>query len=64
MNSIISEKIEINKRMIGKTVKVAPPTGMSWTGEVSSVVDEETFVITDAEGESQKVNIHEIRSAN
>tara|TARA_Y100000361_G_C11023380_1_gene270829 strand:- start:301 stop:495 length:195 start_codon:yes stop_codon:yes gene_type:complete len=64
MNPTTLERIDINKRMIGKTVNVISPSGQSWTGEVTAVINEDTFEVTTASGESQCVNIYDIRSAN
>jgi small nuclear ribonucleoprotein (snRNP)-like protein len=65
MNSTItSDKIEINKRMIGKTVNVLCKDGSSWIGEVTGVVDETTLYIFDGEGNSHEIDIFDIRSVN
>ncbi len=40
----MSEKIEINKKAIGKPVRVLDSTG-EWDGEVTGVKDEETFLV-------------------
>lgn len=65
MNSIItSERVEINKRMIGKTVSVLRKDGSSWMGEVRTVIDDMTLDISDNEGNLHKVDIFDIRSIN
>jgi hypothetical protein len=65
MNSIItSERVEINKRMIGKTVSVLRKDGSSWMGEVRTVIDDMTLDISDSEGNLHKVDIFDIRSVN
>ena len=65
MNSIItSERVEINKRMIGKTVSVLRKDGSNWMGEVRTVIDDMTLDISDSEGNLHKVDIFDIRSVN
>jgi hypothetical protein len=65
MNSIItSERVEINKRMIGKTVSVLRKDGSSWMGEVRTVINDMTLDISDNEGNLHKVDIFDIRSVN
>ena len=65
MNSVItSERVEINKRMIGKTVSVLRKDGSSWMGEVRTVIDDMTLDISDSEGNLHKVDIFDIRSVN
>tara|TARA_B100000287_G_C20529604_1_gene740267 strand:- start:329 stop:511 length:183 start_codon:yes stop_codon:yes gene_type:complete len=54
-------KLEINKRMVGKTVLVLEDTS-NWTGVVNEVLDEKTFKIANVKGGSRKVDIFDIRS--
>lgn len=53
-------RIEINKRLIGKPVRVLE-TGEEWLGTVVSVEDEDTFLVSDGE-KNRKVDIFNIRS--
>jgi hypothetical protein len=55
-----SNRIEINKRLIGKPVKVLNSEN-EWFGTVVSVEDEETFSISDGE-KLRSVDIFDIRS--
>jgi hypothetical protein len=55
-------RIEINKRMIGKTVNVLCKTGINWIGEITDVKNEETFTVTNTDGDSFNVDIWDIRS--
>jgi hypothetical protein len=55
-----SNRIEINKRLIGKPVKVLNSEN-EWFGTVVSVEDEETFSISDGE-KVRSVDIFDIRS--
>ena len=52
-------RIEINKRLIGKPVKVLN-SEIEWFGTVVSVEDEETFSISDGE-KIRSVDIFDIR---
>ena len=56
-----NSKVDINKKMVGKTVLVVSQ-GNNWTGVVSDVLDEKTFKITNIKGENKSVNIFDIRS--
>ena len=40
----MSEKIELNKKAVGKTVQVNDRTG-EWIGEIEGVKDEETVLV-------------------
>ena len=53
-------KIEVNKKLIGKTVKVLG-YGKEWTGQVVGVEDENTFSVTNGK-ELVYVDIFDIRS--
>ena len=53
-------RIEINKRLIGKPVKVLNNEN-EWFGTVVSVEDEETFSISDGE-KVRSVDIFDIRT--
>jgi len=55
-------KIQINKKLIGKSVKVLDKE-VEWIGEVVGVKDEDTFIISN--GDSLiPVDIFDIRSLN
>lgn len=56
-----NSKVDINKKMVGKTVLVVSQ-GNNWTGVVSDVLDEKTFKITNIKGENKSVDIFDIRS--
>ena len=60
MNLPTLEKIEVNKKLIGKTVKVLG-SGKEWTGQVVGVEDENTFSVTNGK-ELVYVDIFDIRS--
>jgi hypothetical protein len=63
MNTIItSEKIEINRRMIGKAVNVMRKDGSTWVGEVNGVKDETTLTVLDNNGNFHEVDLFDIRS--
>lgn len=53
-------KIEINKKLIGKTVKVLG-LGQEWKGQVVGVEGEDTFTVTNGK-ETISVDIFDIRS--
>ena len=55
-------KLDINSRLVGKTVRVLAPEG-EWIGEVTSVKDEDTFVVSNGET-LITVDIFDIRSLN
>ena len=56
-----NDKLEFNKKMIGKTVLVLEQ-GSNWTGIVNEVVDSDTFRITNIKGRNKKVDIFDVRS--
>lgn len=56
-------RIEANKKLIGKTVKVLTEEGDDWIGSVMSVEDEWTFKISDGE-RIAFVDIFNIRSSD
>jgi hypothetical protein len=56
-----NDKLEFNKKMIGKTVLVLEQ-GSNWTGIVNEVVDSDTFRITNIKGSNKKVDIFDVRS--
>ena len=49
-------KIEINKRMVGKTVLVLD-NDSDWTGVVSGVLDASTFQILDNKGNKDRKSV-------
>lgn len=55
-------KLDINSRLVGKTVKVLDPEG-EWIGEVAAVKDEETFIVSNGDT-LVSVDIFDIRSLN
>lgn len=61
--TITSEKVEINRRMIGKTVNVLRKDGANWIGEVLGVIDDITLNVSDCDGNSHEIDIYDIRSA-
>jgi RNase P/RNase MRP subunit p29 len=54
-------KIDYNRKMIGKTVKVASPGQPEWVGIVEDVKDEEILLIRE-ETVLKEVSIFDIRS--
>lgn len=55
--------MEINQRMIDKTVRVVEASANSWIGKVVSVVDHENFFVRrNKDSEPQMVNMFDIRS--
>ena len=54
------DKIDVNKKLIGKTVKVVG-SGKEWTGQVIGVEDENTFSVNNGK-ELVYVDIFDIRS--
>ena len=57
-----SEKLDYNRKMIGKTIQVLDKNGNHWIGEVRSVEDESTFSVTNNFGVARLVNIFDVRS--
>jgi len=55
-------KTDYLKQMIGDTVLVTSIEEADWHGEVSSVIDEETVVVTSAQGDPRIVDIFKLRS--
>lgn len=58
----MSKKLEINKKLIGKAVRVLDQEG-EWVGEVVDVKDEDTFIISNG-NTLVAVDIFDIRSLN
>lgn len=56
------EKIEFNKKMMGKKVAVFSRQKLPWQGVVTGVKDEFTFLVRGRDGE-QEVDIFDIRDA-
>jgi hypothetical protein len=48
--------------MLGDTVLVTSNEEGDWHGEVSSVIDEETVVVMDSQGDPRIVDIFKLRS--
>jgi hypothetical protein len=55
-------KLDINSRLVGKTVRVLDPDG-EWVGEVTAVKDQETFLVSNG-NTLVAVDIFDIRSLN
>jgi hypothetical protein len=55
-------KIQINRRLIGKTIKVLD-SDFEWVGEVVDVKDEDTFIVSNGES-LVSVDIFNIRSVD
>ena len=56
------KKLDINSRLVGKTVRVLDPDG-EWVGEVTAVKDQETFPVSNG-NTLVAVDIFDIRSLN
>jgi len=56
------EKLDYNKKMIGKTVQVLDKGGNHWIGEVKDVEDEFTFSVTNNFGVVRLVSIFDVRN--
>ena len=55
--------IEINQRMVDKTVRVVEAKTNNWTGKVVSVIDHENFFVKkNKDAEPQMVSMFDIRS--
>ena len=57
-----TSKTDYLKQMIGDTVLVTSNEEADWHGEVSSVIDEETVVVMDPQGDPRIVDIFKLRS--
>ena len=55
-------KLDINSRLVGKTVRVLDPEG-EWVGEVTAVKDQDTFLVSNG-NTLVAVDIFDIRSLN
>lgn len=55
-------KLDINSRLVGKTVRVLNPEG-EWVGEVTAVKDQDTFLVSNG-NTLVAVDIFDIRSLN
>lgn len=55
-----SSRIEINKRMIGKTIKVLE-NEYEWLGEIIDVKDQDTFIVSNGDA-LVPVDIFDVRS--
>jgi len=55
-------KLEINSRLVGKTVRVLDPEG-EWVGEVTALKDQDTFLVSNGVS-LVAVDIFDIRSLN
>jgi hypothetical protein len=55
--------MEINERMVDRTVRVTEGQASGWIGKVVSVIDHENFFIRrNKDSEAQTVNMFDIRS--
>ena len=55
--------MEVNERMVNKTVRVVEEKANSWIGKVTGVVDHENFFVKkNKDSEPQEVNMFDIRS--
>ena len=55
--------MDINERMVNKTVRVTEEKTNSWTGKVVAVVDHENFSVRrNKDSEAQVVNMFDIRA--
>jgi len=56
------EKLDYNKKMIGKTIQVLDKGGNHWIGEVKDVEDESNFLVANHFGVMKLVNIFDVRN--
>ena len=57
------QMMDINERMVNKTVRVTEEKTNSWTGKVVAVVDHENFSVRRSkDSEPQVVNMFDIRA--
>lgn len=56
-----TDRLEYNKKMIGKTVKVIEKEGLDWVGEVKEA-DEYYFEVANSYGDHISVSIFDIRT--
>ncbi len=58
------KKIDYNKKMVGKSVLVESGKESQWKGKVVSVLDEDTFLVSNPKtGATFKVSIYDVRSS-
>lgn len=62
VNLKFPSKTDYLKQMLGDTVLVTSSGEGDWHGEVSSVIDEHTVVVTDSQGDPRIVDIFKLRS--
>tara|TARA_Y100001973_G_scaffold59283_1_gene87264 strand:+ start:2583 stop:2783 length:201 start_codon:yes stop_codon:yes gene_type:complete len=55
-------KVDYNKKMIGKSVLVQEKFSTPWRGEVVGVVDDENLSIRNSSGAVSTVHIYDVRS--
>tara|TARA_R100000152_G_C6650197_1_gene92043 strand:- start:284 stop:484 length:201 start_codon:yes stop_codon:yes gene_type:complete len=55
-------KLEYNKRMVGKTVIVSSKHRPEWQGTIVDVINEDEFVVTDPFGKNHNISMFDIRS--
>lgn len=56
----MSKRLDINKKLIGKTVRILDQEG-EWVGEVVDVKDEDTFIVSNG-NTLVAVDIFDVRS--
>ena len=56
------EKLDYNKKMIGKTIQVLDKGGNHWIGEVKDVEDELSFLVANHFGVMKLVSIFDVRN--
>jgi hypothetical protein len=57
-----SEKLDYNRKMIGKTIQVLDKGGNHWFGEVKDVKDDSNFLVTNHFGVVRLVSIFDVRN--
>lgn len=57
-----ANKTDYLKKMIGNTVLVISNEEGDWHGQVSSVIDEDTVVVMNSQGNPREVDIFKLRS--
>ena len=55
-------KMDYNKKMIGKKVSVQEAHGIFWIGRVMGVIDDYNLSVSNPNGKTSTVSIYDIRS--
>ena len=58
------DKIEYNKKMIGKRVIISQSNKNDWVGSIIGIESEEVFIVENQEGKTHLVDIFDIRSVD